>query len=197
MIDKKHIMPKIDDAISIVSLLISIGVIGAIIIDYGFVLDAYEMAFILSIYDIGWWVCFLSFIYRFIVHRKEIWKKSISLTIILGVILCVSSLPRFFNAPMDNAFFLFLWSFLKNKYFIVTIIGLLSLMDLSRWVVNFANKKTNPALLIVICFMLVIAFGALLLLLPRSTLEHIRLPIADALFISTSAVCVQLRPYLR
>ena len=190
MIDKKHIMPKIDDAISIVSLLISIGVIGAIIIDYGFVLDAYEMAFILSIYDIGWWVCFLSFIYRFIVHRKEIWKKSISLTIILGVILCVSSLPRFFNAPMDNAFFLFLWSFLKNKYFIVTIIGLLSLMDLSRWVVNFANKKTNPALLIVICFMLVIAFGALLLLLPRSTLEHIRLPIADALFISTSAVCV-------
>ena len=38
--------------------------------------------------------------------------------------------------------------------------------------------------------MTVIAFGALLLLLPRSTLEHIRLPVVDALFISTSAVCV-------
>lgn len=190
MINFKPILSAIDDIIRFVCILISILVVAALIVDYGFELDVYEMAFVHTIYRVGWWVYSLSFIYRLIVHWREVLRKGISLTLILGLLLCVSALPMFVDAPASSAILTNLWIFLNHKFFILTIIGLLALIELSRWVVNFANKKTNPALLIVICFMGIIAFGALLLMLPRSTMEHIRLPIVDALFVSTSAVCV-------
>ena len=190
MIYLKTFVSKTDYIVKIVSILTSICVVAAIIIDYGFELDAYEMSFILSVYNTGWWVYFISFAYKIIVHWSEVWRKGMSFTLILGIMLCASALPKFFTTPGDSQILTTLWSVLIHKYFIISIIGLLSLIIISQWIVNFANKRTNPALLIVVCFMTLIAFGALLLLLPRSTLEHIRLPVVDALFISTSAVCV-------
>ena len=190
MIDLKPIVSKTDYIVRIVSILTSICVVAAIIVDYGFVLDAHEMSFILSVYNAGWWVYFISFAYKIIVHWREVWRKGMSFTLILGIMLCASALPKFFTPPGDSQILTTLWSVLIHKYFIISIIGLLSLITISQWIVNFVNKRTNPALLIVVCFMTVIAFGTLLLLLPRSTLEHIRLPVVDALFISTSAVCV-------
>ena len=190
MIDLKTTISRADHIVKIASLLTSIFVVAAIIIDYGFVLNAHEMSFIMSVYDIGWWVYFISFAYKLVVHWSEVWRKGMSFTLVLGLLLCVSALPKFITTPAESQILNLLWSFLINKYFIISIIGLLSLITISQWIVNFANKRTNPALLIVVCFMTVIAFGALLLLLPRSTMEHIRLPVVDALFISTSAVCV-------
>ncbi|MBQ2839135.1 MAG: potassium transporter [Muribaculaceae bacterium] len=184
------IISRTDYIVKLVSILTSIFVIAAIIIDYGFELDAYEMSFILSVYNIGWWVYFISFAYNVVVHWKAVWRKRISFTLILGIMLCTSALPRFFNIPGDSQTLAVLWSFLIHKYFIISVIGLLSLITISQWIVNFVNKRTNPALLIVVCFIMVIVFGTLLLMLPRSTLDHIRLPMVDALFVSTSAVCV-------
>ncbi len=190
MIDLKNLISKADYIVRIVSILTSIFVVAAIIVDYGFVLDAQEMSFILSVYNVGWWIYFISFAYKIIVHWREVWRKGISFTLILGIILCMSALPQIFTVSKDSQVLTLLWSFLAHKYFIISVIGLLSLITISQWIVNFVNKRTNPALLIVVCFITVIAFGTLLLMLPRSTLEHIRLPVVDALFISTSAVCV-------
>ncbi len=190
MLAPKTIISRTDYIVKIVSILTSIFVVAAIIIDYGFVLDAQEMSFILLVYNTGWWVYFMSFAYKVVVHYKEVWRKGMSFTLVLGIMLCASALPKFFPTTGDSQILTLLWSFLTHKYFIISVIGLLSLITISQWIVNFVNKRTNPALLIVVCFMTVIAFGTLLLLVPRSTLEHIRLPVADALFISTSAVCV-------
>ena len=190
MIDLKNLISKADYIVRIVSILTSIFVVAAIIVDYGFVLDAQEMSFILSVYNVGWWIYFISFAYKIIVHWREVWRKGISFTLILGIMLCMSALPQIFTVSMDSQVLTLLWSFLAHKYFIISVIGLLSLITISQWIVNFVNKRTNPALLIVVSFITVIAFGTLLLMLPRSTLEHIRLPMVDALFISTSSVCV-------
>ena len=190
MIDLKPIVSRADYIVRIVSILTSICVVAAIIVDYGFVLDAQEMSFILSVYNVGWWIYFISFAYKIIVHWREVWRKGISFTLILGIMLCMSALPQIFTVSMDSQVLTLLWSFLAHKYFIISVIGLLSLITISQWIVNFVNKRTNPALLIVVSFITVIAFGTLLLMLPRSTLEHIRLPMVDALFISTSSVCV-------
>ncbi|MBQ3539436.1 MAG: potassium transporter [Bacteroidaceae bacterium] len=186
----KIIISRIDYIIKAVAIVTSIFVVAAVIVDYGFKLDTDEMSFIMLVYNAAWWIYFISFVYKVVVHWSEVWCKGISFTLILGIMLCASALPKFFNTPVDSQILTVLWSFMIHKYFIISIIGLLSLITISQWIVNFVNKRTNPALLIVICFMTVIAIGALLLLLPRSTLEHIRLPIVDALFISTSAVCV-------
>lgn len=52
------------------------------------------------------------------------------------------------------------------------------------------KKKLSPAIIIVISFITVIIIGAFLLLLPLSVVDGEKLNLVDALFISTSSVCV-------
>lgn len=190
MNDTRIFVNKIDHIMKIIVPLMSLIVIGAIVVDYGFVLDELEMSFIHKVYSLGWWVFVMSFTFQLFLHRTQIRKKTFSLTMILGIVLYMSALPKIFHTPEYNKWLTYLWNFLENKYFIIVSLGLFSVVELSRSITGFVNKKTNPALLVVICFAVTIVFGALLLLLPRSTMEHIRLPVIDALFVSTSAVCV-------
>lgn len=190
MTDLKQILLKIDSIRKSIVLIMSILMIGTIVIDYGFVLDDTEMALIHKVYALGWWVYFLSFTFQLAYHWKEIRRKAISMTTILGVILYISALPHFFNTAGDAAWVNHFWNFLQNKFFIIGLLGVFSVIELSKGITSFVNRKTNPALLTVLCFAFIIVFGALLLMLPRSTMEHIRIPVIDALFISTSAVCV-------
>lgn len=186
----KVILNNIDDIFKAIILLMSLLVIAAIVFDYGFVLDGAEMALIHNIYGIGWWVYFLSFTFQLIFHWSRIKKKALSLTTTLGIILYISALPHFFFCPEGYPVLTYIWGFLEHKFFIIGLLGIFSIIELSKGITCIVNKKTNPALLAVMCFAITIAFGALLLMLPRSTMEHIRLPLIDALFISTSAVCV-------
>lgn len=190
MVGYKAFLNKLDRFRKLTVFLTSILIIGAIVVDYGFVLDESEMNLIHQAYAIGWWVYFLSFTFQLIYHWKEIKRKAISLTTILGAILYISALPHFFKNPSDAAWLSYILDFLQNKFFLIGLLGVFSLIELSKGVTGFINRKTNPALLAVMCFGLTIAFGALLLMLPRSTMEDIRLPMTDALFVSTSAVCV-------
>lgn len=190
MIDFKHGLSRIDYYRKVVVMLTSLFIICAIVIDYGFVLDSAEMALIHKVYAFGWWMFFVSFTFQLFYHWKEIRRKAVSMTTFLGIILYISALPHFFKEAGDAVWLSHLWAFLKNKFFIISLLGLFSIIELSKSITGFVNRKTNPALLAVLCFAITIAFGALLLMLPRSTMEHIRIPVIDALFVSTSAVCV-------
>ena len=57
------------------------------------------------------------------------------------------------------------------------------------WKLLHKNNRT-PFQVIIFGFLLVILLGSLLLMLPVSTQEKIHTPFLDALFTSTSAVCV-------
>lgn len=52
------------------------------------------------------------------------------------------------------------------------------------------KSKVSPVIIIASCFIFVIALGFVLLLLPISTKEGANLSVVDALFVSTSSVCV-------
>lgn len=165
--------------------LISVMVMGAIVVDYGFVLDAREISVIYHIYDYGWWIYLLLYISQLIFQWRTITRKTVFMTVVIGLLLLVSVLSKYFSSSLPEWMNIF-----GSKYYIVALLGMFALLEVSKGVVAFINKKTNPALLMAACFAVIIALGALLLLLPRSTHEHIRLPIVDALFVSTSAVCV-------
>lgn len=190
MTSLKLILNNIDRFRRLFVLLMSFIVIGATIIDYGFTLDAAEMALIHKVYAIGWWTFLVSFTFQLVYHWKEIRRKAISFTTIIGCILYLSAIAHFIHVPEHVSWLASIWGFLQNKYFIIGLLGIFALIELSKGITGFVNKKTNPALLAVLCFAITIALGALLLLLPRSTVEHVRLPVIDAFFVSTSAVCV-------
>lgn len=185
----QKIQNKIQFWIGLLSLFAAILFTGAAIIDYGFVLDAHEMFYINKIYHFVWTFYVIVFTLRIILNILHISHESVILLIFLGLGLYLSILPHCITLSPDSAL-AGVWNFLGNKYFIIALLAIFSLIDLSRGIVNFISKKTNPALLLAASFAIIIFLGALLLLLPRSTLPDLSISVVDALFVSTSAVCV-------
>jgi len=80
-------------------------------------------------------------------------------------------------------------SFLENEEWIYFGITFIFFVQLSKNSLFFDNFYFNPTILFVISFLGLIIFGALLLMLPKTTLEA-PLSFIDAFFMATSAVCI-------
>ena len=82
------------------------------------------------------------------------------------------------------------WALLQEYDAILTniLISLLFFIELSRMSLGVNKMAIHPAMIFILSFLLVILVGTLLLMLPNSTVRGITW--IDALFTSTSAVCV-------
>lgn len=170
--------------------LISLLAIIAIVIDYGFVLNNQEYDIIHRIYRIAWWFYVASYFFTVTLNHKNIKRKSIFMTILTGVLLFLTAFPYILDRFIDAPYVTSILNTLGHKMFFVSILLFLSIIEVSKGVTIFINKITNPAMVMIVAFLTIILIGSFLLMLPRSTHEHIRLPVIDALFVSTSAVCV-------
>lgn len=88
-------------------------------------------------------------------------------------------------SPLANPPFINLFAH-KSWLFLAFLIGLVR--EVSDLDINLKYKKSNPALIFAGSFGVLIIAGTFLLLLPRAT--HNGINFSDALFTSTSAVCV-------
>lgn len=77
---------------------------------------------------------------------------------------------------------------LENPIWVQLAVFLTFIREVSEVQINYKRAVLNPAQLFVASFFLIIIFGALLLMTPKAT--HQGLSFVDALFTSTSAVCV-------
>jgi Trk-type K+ transport system membrane component len=154
-----------------------------IIIDYGFNLQPEEDALLKKVYNFSWWIYLISYISSFIFQWRNITKKKVIPTILWGTLLLSLGLEHIITLPHSLA-----W--LNHQLFEIAVLGLFSLLEISRGVIGLINKRTNPSLLMATAFALIISVGTLLLMLPRSTHEGVSLSIIDSLFVSTSAVCI-------
>ena len=79
---------------------------------------------------------------------------------------------------------------LDNRAFHVTVLFLISVIDLSDGVIRLLGRKMNPAMMLAISFMVFILVGSGLLMMPRCVQPGVHLSWIDSLFTATSAVCV-------
>ena len=79
-------------------------------------------------------------------------------------------------------------TFLYNDNWVKFAIILTFIREFSEQNINFKRAVLNPAQLFIVSFLVIIFIGSLLLMLPNAT--HQGLSFIDALFTSTSAVCV-------
>jgi potassium uptake TrkH family protein len=82
----------------------------------------------------------------------------------------------------------FIYRLLSHNIAVYVTIFYIMILEVSTSSLKLSNQNTNPALLFVFSFLFIIVFGTGLLLLPTATYEGIGF--TDALFTSTSAVCV-------
>jgi trk system potassium uptake protein TrkH len=79
-------------------------------------------------------------------------------------------------------------SLFKHLYWLYSVIILVFIRELLAIKLSFRKTILNPAQLFIISFLAIIVTGVLLLMLPNAT--HSGITLIDAMFTSTSAVCV-------
>ena len=79
---------------------------------------------------------------------------------------------------------------LENRALTLLVLFLISSIELSGTVITSLGRKSNPALMMAVSFMLIIMVGSGMLLMPRCIHQGVHLSWIDSLFTATSAVCV-------
>ena len=141
----------------------------------------------ISVYRTVWGVFLVQTTMHIGLAYRETLKKYRTFTWVLNILLYLTLIPVIFFEPESGALKYF-WLFLNNRIFQLILLLLLSLLRLSSGVIGLLGKRTNPSLILAGSFFLIICIGTGLLMLPRCTVDGISW--VNALFVSTSAVCV-------
>lgn len=152
--------------------------LGSIIFNLGFEQNEISLGIIHVIYGLNFFLAFVGIVLIYFSKERpkyKVWPFDLiyltfvffALRIILGW-----QIPFF---PHPNT-----WIYLTTIFVFVR--------EFSAIKINFNREYLNPAQLFIVSFMLIIIAGMLMLMLPNATYSGIK-PI-DALFTSTSAVCV-------
>ncbi len=132
------------------------------------------------------WVFYGLFMLSFIrTALAVIMKRQVSISHYGGIALVVYFAIVTVGRSSGNEFL----QFLRQPQWLYLGIFALFLTELSKSSLFFDNFYFNPTILFVISFLFLILIGTLLLMLPRAGAHH-SLPFIDALFMSTSAVCI-------
>jgi trk system potassium uptake protein len=134
------------------------------------------------IYGIALLILGQNYLYRLFFIYKESSKPRILLETLLTILLNFSAIIQFGWIDQFDSFLQ--W---ENQLTNV-LIFLLFFIELSRLSLNANKLAIHPALIFILSFLLVILIGTVFLKLPNATTEGISW--IDALFTSTSAVCV-------
>ena len=142
------------------------------IYDFGFKHNLNDNKWINHIYETSIFFGIIATILRHIYTRR-----GLSLTVKIFDLLNV----LFFSYVLYRALFIHssLWAF---------AIFLVFIREFSGMQINYGKNVINPARLFIFSFLAIILLGSFLLMLPQATQNGI--PYLDALFTSTSAVCV-------
>src|SRR5690554_778209 len=153
-----------------------------LIYDIGFFSQSDNTDLFQNIYFFTVFIGAISIIARYL-HRKTRPKlNSLAFDIILLCFLSILIL-QYFQLHFLQSFSLF-----KHQYWLYIAIILVFIRELSALKMNFKKAVFNPAQLFLISFLTLIVTGSMLLMLPNAT--HSGITLIDAMFTSTSAVCV-------
>lgn len=177
---------EISKTVSGVILYTGIIVVFILVYDMGFGQKGVEEMHLHSFYEVVKWILLVSFAVRNFLNifNKD---KTKSVKILDGIILgFLIFLFRIFN---PHSYFHFVIGYVPSyKYLLGPIFLAIFFIEYSRNAVAFYSKKLNPALIFILSFFFIIIIGAFFLSLPNAT--HGSISLVDALFTSTSAVCV-------
>lgn len=187
----KWIHPYIRVALGVMTTLTylaSILLIVGLVYEHGFTISVAEAHQLQRLYH-GVWIVFLSDIsLRIALEYKDTRQTFSKLTWILTFLLYLTLVPVVFHRPEVEGAIQAVWDFLNGRIYHLTLLLMLSFLNLSYGLVRLLGRRTNPSLILAVSFLIIILIGTGLLMLPRSTVAGISW--VDSLFISTSAVCV-------
>lgn len=171
-----------------VACLASLLLILGVVYEHGFTVSERGAGRLQHLYDIVWGIFLLEVTLYILLDYQHTKRKFNRLTWVLIALLYLTLVPLFFHRPEEEGALRLLWEFLDGKLYRTSLLLIFSFLNLSNGLVRLLGRRTNPSLILAVSFLVIILVGAGLLMLPRCTTSGISW--VDALFISTSAVCV-------
>ena len=153
-------LQKVLGGIDAVTFLAALALIGGVVYEHGFIISEGAEADLGVLYRTVWGVFLVQTTMHIGLAYRETLKKYRTFTWVLNILLYLTLIPVIFFEPESGALKYF-WLFLNNRIFQLILAG---------------------------SFFLIICIGTGLLMLPRCTVDGISW--VNALFVSTSAVCV-------
>lgn len=149
----------------------------ALIADYGFTLDKSIQTAIMVLYIFVLVIGVFYTVLKYIYHRKEFIVRVFIFDLISVLFICYCLYQQISTEGLSE---------ITPLIKVAVILKLVR--EFTRTRLNYKRSFLNPAQLFIISFFGLIITGALLLMLPKATYDGISF--IDALFTSTSAVCV-------
>jgi Trk-type K+ transport system membrane component len=153
------------------------------ILDFGYNKDVWIQIAIKGFYFCAITLGIAATFIRYFILKQPIESKVLTIDIITGIFCIAVILVNFFSELFNKTPFLFYGESWIRFAFVLTFIR-----EFSEQKLQYKRATLNPAQLFIISFIAIILLGALLLQLPNAT--HNGISFLDALFTSTSAVCV-------
>lgn len=167
--------------------LAAVSMILGVVYEHGFLISVEVRTQLNNLYHVVWIVFLISTTAHIFLEYRNKEKKYRSLAWILSTFLYLTLIPVIFFEPEPGGIHA-VWLFLQSKLYLVSLLLLLSFLQLSDGVIRLLGKQANPSLILAFSFLVIILVGTGLLMLPRATVAGITW--IDALFTATSAVCV-------
>lgn len=181
-IRKKERTEKIKKRVARIPIIVSVLSIVAFLYDFGFDQEPYIKIFLNKLYLLSVLVGIISTVVRYFFKDYRPRLKSSPFDFLLFLFLTIILLKQFGYLSNESL------SILNHKVWIYSAVFLVLFREISALKIEFRKAYLNPAQLFVLSFLIIIIFGSFLLMLPMATVTNISL--IDALFTSTSAVCV-------
>ncbi|NLI64054.1 MAG: potassium transporter [Bacteroidales bacterium] len=187
----KWLKPYIDKVLTImqwITYLCSVALFIALIFEKGFSITASEALLVHRVYKIVWIVFLIDITLPFILAYRSTKKSFRHIMWILSLLLYLTLIPVVFNQPDEGGAVLKFWLLTNHPLFRLTLLVLLSFMNLSYGLIKMLGSRTNPSHILAGSFIVIILIGSGLLMLPKCTVDGISW--VDSLFVATSSVCV-------
>lgn len=133
------------------------------------------------------WTFILNILYSIIIRYRTTVRESRPIKWIVSLAVLITLLPLVYPRP-EHPWIPFLDNLLYSSHFRFTVLTAYSIVDISFGILQMLGRRTNPSLILSASFLVFILIGSLLLMMPKCTVSGIDYP--DALFVSTSAVCI-------
>lgn len=155
----------------------------AIVSDFGFSQTDFSKKILNSFYflvlGVGLFSTFARYIQQFTLIKRKVFIFDL---LSVGFTFWIIYMFLFVGVPFETDLLL------ENPIWIKIAVLLTFVREFSELKINFDRTFLNPAQIFILSFLVIIFIGSLLLILPNATFDGISY--LDALFTSTSAVCV-------
>ena len=187
----KWLEPYINLGINLMSwitYLASLLYILAVVYEHGFTLSPQELAHVQALKTAVWIIFLLDLTLQLMLERSRSRHAFNTFSWILTVLTYFTLVPVIFHRPEVSGAIQQFYDIVVHPTYRFVLLLVLSLLNLSNGVARLMGRRTNPSLILAVSFLMLAIIGTGLLMLPRCTFGGISW--VDAMFVSTSAVCV-------